>query len=101
MLSFERMLGTFAGFGEIAVRSFDQWMFVAVGKLAGHGVVSSLFAFVGFERALVAVGIVFEMITAAIWHEKPLAQFAGDLGSVFTTTFTRLHVNLKVGKYGL
>lgn len=59
------MFGTLAGLGKIAVCSFDQRILVAMGKLACHRIVSSLLAFVGLERALMAVGITLKMITGA------------------------------------
>jgi hypothetical protein len=64
----ERMLGTLARFGKISVCTFDQGVVVAVGKLAFHGVVSSLVPFVGFERAFSTVGIIAKMITGANGH---------------------------------
>src|ERR1700733_3654593 len=70
------MFGTLARFRKIAVRSFDQRMLVAVGELACHRVVSGFLAFIRLQRALVAVGIILKMITGAIRHAKPLAQFA-------------------------
>src|ERR1700690_1481381 len=84
-LAFERVLGTRSGFGKIAVRAFDQRMLVAMGKLACHRVVSGLFAFVGFERTVVAVGIVLKMITNAIRHGIPLDRLR-YLILVFMTT---------------
>lgn len=48
-LSLEGVFGALAGLGEIAVGAFDQWILVAVRKLASHGIVSGLVAFVGLE----------------------------------------------------
>jgi hypothetical protein len=96
-LAFERVFGARTGFGEIAVRAFDQRMFVAVGKLARHRIVPSLFAFVGFERALVTVCIILKMITSAIRHEKPLSRFRGK-DEYFTILMMSLHATLAVGK---
>jgi hypothetical protein len=67
-LSFKRVLGTLAGFRKIGVCAICLGMWVAVRKLAVHGVVAGLRAVVGLERTFFTVGIVFEVIGSMVGH---------------------------------
>jgi len=69
--SLEGVLGAVAGLGEIAVGSVLQGVGVAVPKLALHGVVAALAAFVRLLRTLSAVGIIEKMIAFAFQHGRP------------------------------
>ena len=69
-LSFEGVLGTVAGLGEIAVGAVLHGVGITMPELALHGVVAFLSAFVGFLRTFSAVGIIVEMIALA-FHVRP------------------------------
>jgi hypothetical protein len=57
-------------FGEIAVSSLGEGIGIAMRKLTCHRIITSLFGFIGFERALASIGISAEMITGAMSHKN-------------------------------
>jgi len=57
-----------AGFWKIRVGAFHEGIGIAMRELASHGIVSGLFAFVGFEGTFSPVGIVAKMIAGTIRH---------------------------------
>lgn len=85
------MLGAEAGLGKVAVGPFDERIFVAMGKLASHGIVSELIAFIGFAGALFTVRIIIQMITYTFSHDESSGA------SFMTTTRMRLHAKSATG----
>jgi hypothetical protein len=74
------MLGTMAGFGEIAVRALLQGVRIAMGELSSHGVIAGLGAFVRFARTFAAVGIIAEMISSVRGHRALSNRISSNYG---------------------
>src|SRR5215471_874463 len=74
--SLERVLGAFAGLGEVRVGALDDGVLVAVWKLTLHRVIARLVTLVGLERAFAAVRIILQVIGCMSGHELP-PEWAG------------------------
>jgi hypothetical protein len=75
-LSLERVLGTVAGLGEIAVGTVLHGVRVTVAKLIFHGVVAGLGPFVRLHGAFPTVGIIVKMIADTFRHSRPFERRA-------------------------
>jgi hypothetical protein len=83
-LSLERVLGTVARFGKIAIGAVHHGVGVPVAELVSHGVVAGLAAIVGLLGTLSTVGIIMKMVADTFWHGGPFEM------RVSITMITRL-----------